>query len=85
MSTRTTQATISFASAFMLPGFDDEQPSGEYLVEYDEERLDAGAHVAWHRVLAFIHLPAIGSRSQTRQMVPIATAELQAVIDKDKS
>ena len=83
MTTRTTQTVVRFSSAFLLPGFDAPQPAGEYLVDQDEESIDGLSRLAWRRVAAFIHLPAIALQVPTQQMVPINPADLDAALEKD--
>lgn len=83
MSTRTTQTTVRFAAAFLLPGFDGPQPAGEYRVDHDEEAIEGVSHVAWRRTCSFIHLPAIGAQGALRQMVPVNPADLEAALVKD--
>ena len=84
MTTRTTQTVVRFASPFLLPGFDTPQPAGDYRVDQDEELLESLSHLAWRRVGAFVHLPAIGMNAQTRQMVPVNPADLDAALEKDQ-
>lgn len=83
MTSRTTQSVVRFAHAFQMSGFDRPEPAGEYRVDHDEELLEAGSRLAWHRTRAFIHLPAIGTTSATQQMVPITAADLDAALLKD--
>ena len=83
MNNRTTRKTIRFHSAFSLPGFDVPLPPGEYLVEHDEEPIEAGSRLAWRRVATFIHLPAISVRGLLQQMVPIDPAFLEAALEQD--
>ena len=83
MTTRTTQTVVRFSSAFLLPGFDAPQPAGEYRVDQDEESIDGLSRLAWRRVAAFIHLPAIALQVPTQQMVPINPADLDAALEKD--
>ncbi|KXF75408.1 hypothetical protein ATN84_19295 [Paramesorhizobium deserti] len=83
MTTRTTQMIVRFSAPFMLPVFDAPQPAGDYRVEQDEELLEIPSRLAWRRVSAFIHLPAIGIDSHTHQMVPIDPADLDAALEKD--
>ena len=83
MTTRTTQTVVRFSSEFLLPGFDAPQPPGEYRVDQDEESIDGVSRLAWRRVNAFIHLPAIAAQAPTRQMVPISSADLDAALEKD--
>lgn len=84
MTARTTQTTVAFSSPFLLPGFDQPQPAGDYLVDHDEEAIEGPSHIAWLRVAAFIHLPAVGVRSTTRRMVPITPGDLDAALEKDR-
>ncbi|MER8471551.1 hypothetical protein [Mesorhizobium sp. M1405] len=83
MTTRTTQTVVRFSSAFLLPGFDAPQPAGEYRVDQDEESIDGLSRLAWRRVAAFIHLPAIAKQVPLQQMVPINPADLDAALEKD--
>lgn len=81
---RTTQTIIHFSSPFMLPAFDSPQPAGDYRVDQDEELIDGLSMIAWRRSGSFIHLPAIGQRGSTEQMVPVEPADLDSAIQKDK-
>ncbi|MCT7376955.1 hypothetical protein [Chelativorans salis] len=83
MTTRTTQTVVRFSSAFPLPGIDALQPAGKYRVDHDEELIEGISRLAWRRVGAFIHLPAIAVRSSMQQMVPIDPADLEAALQKD--
>jgi hypothetical protein len=84
VNTRTTQTVVRFLSAFSLPGFDAPQPAGDYLVDHDEEQIEVASRLAWRRVAAFIHLPAISAVGLTQQMVPIDPASLDAVLEQDQ-
>jgi len=84
LTTRSTQTVVRFSSAFLLPGFDAPQPAGEYRVDQDEESIDGLSRLAWRRIAAFIHLPAIAMRVPTQQMVPINPADLDAALEKDQ-
>lgn len=83
MTSRTTQTVVRFSSPFRLPGFDMAQPAGEYRVDYDEELIDGVSRLAWRRVGAFIHLPAITTQSSTQQMMPIQLSDLENALEKD--
>jgi hypothetical protein len=85
MTTRTTQSTVRFSSAVQLPGLDEPLPAGDYLVDQDEETIDDLSRIVWRRTGAFLHIPAIGSGSLTRQMLPIAPADLEAALEKDRT
>lgn len=83
MIIRTTQTVVQFQSAFLLPEFDTPQPAGTYRVDYDEEMLDSLSTLAWRRVGAFLHLPAIGSGRSTQQMVTLTPGALEALLQRD--
>jgi hypothetical protein len=83
MTTRTTQTIVRFSAPFMLPGFDAPQPAGDYRVDQDEELLEVSSRLAWRRVAAFVHLPAIGIDAHIRQMAQIDPAALDAALEKD--
>jgi hypothetical protein len=83
MTSRTTQTVVHFSSDFHLPGFDAPQPAGDYRVDHDEALIEGASRLAWRRVGAFMHLPAIATRAPTQQMVPINPADLEAALAKD--
>ena len=83
MPNRTVQTVVRFSSAFTLPGFDGRQPAGDYRVDQDEETIEGISRLAWRRVGAFIHLPAVGREGSRQQMVPINPADLDAALAKD--
>jgi hypothetical protein len=81
---RITQATIHFSSSFLLYGFDAPQPAGRYIVDYGDEVIEGNSWLAYRRIGTFIHLPAIGVLSTTRQIVQIDAADLEAALVKDQ-
>ena len=83
MASRTTQTVVHFGSDFRLPGFDAPQPAGDYRVDHDEELIEGASRLAWLRIGAFIHLPAIATHASTQQMVPINPVDLEAALAKD--
>jgi hypothetical protein len=85
MTTRTTQIVAQFVSPFVLPGFDVSLPAGDYRIDQDEELIEVGSRLAWRRIGAFVHLPALGADSPTHQMVPVNAADLDAAIAKDRA
>ena len=73
---RVTHLIATFPEPFVLEGIEGIQPAGSYDVECEHEAIDGLTWQAHRQVAAFIFLPAIGSASATRQMVPITPAEL---------
>ena len=85
MATRTVSTTVSFARRFTLAGVDGELPPGDYLVETDEETIDALSFEAFHRVATYFMLPAVGSSGLMKQMIPIQPADLATALQADAS
>ena len=84
MPDRTTQTVVHFSFPFLLPGFEEPQPAGDYRVDHDEEVIEGISRLAWRSVGAFIHLPAIAAQGTSRQMVPMSQTDLEALIEKDQ-
>jgi hypothetical protein len=59
------------------------QLPGDYRIDLDEELIEVFSRLAWRRVGAFVHLPAIGMNATKHQMVPINAADLEATLEKD--
>lgn len=85
MSTRTTQSVITFASQFWLHGLEAPMPPGSYRVEDEEESIDGSSWVAYRRVATFLHLPAIGIQTTTRQMIKVERTDLEAAQHNDSA
>lgn len=78
------QIVIRLSSPFLLPGFDGPQPPATIASTKDEELIDVPFSPAWRRVSAIVHLPAIGMSNSRQQIVPVAPADLEAALKKDR-
>jgi hypothetical protein len=83
MANRTTQTIVRFLHAFLLPGFKKPLSAGDYCIDHEEESIDGASRLGWRRIGSFIHLPAIGVKSPTHQMVPINPSDLNVASEKD--
>lgn len=79
MTTRTTSVTVTFRSAFTLPGWDEKLPAGQYTVTTDEEQLDT-SFPAFHRVATRIEL----RRGAVTQFLTISPQDLAALLAADR-
>jgi hypothetical protein len=61
MVTRTRSEKVAFRRPFLLTGLDSVQPAGTYIVDTDEELLDALTVSAWKRIATVIQLPHGGA------------------------
>ena len=78
MNTRTTSVTVTFKSAFALPGWDEPLPAGQYTVTTDEEQLDT-SFPAFHRVAIRIEL----RKGAVTQFLTISPQDLAAALTKE--
>lgn len=83
MTTRTTEATVTFRRPFTLDALDGVQPAGTYRVETDEELLPGLSFDAFQRVATMLHLPAMSAPGGRRQVVTVDPAELAAALAAD--
>lgn len=84
MSVRTSRATVTFAHPFTIANLDEVQPAGDYLVETDEERMEAVSFLAYRRIRTIFHLHAkSGDPSMTRQMA-VEPDDLDAALRRDR-
>jgi hypothetical protein len=56
MTVRTTSRTVTFVHPFNLSGTDEVQPAGTYIVETDEELLQASSTPAYRRIATLLRL-----------------------------
>ncbi|GLS18958.1 hypothetical protein GCM10007874_19750 [Labrys miyagiensis] len=83
MAIRTTQSTVTFMKPFQIDGMEENQPPGDYRVDMDEELLEGLSFLAYRRIAALIHLPAISKPQNPIQIVRIAPAEFDAMLQLD--
>lgn len=85
MTTRTIRSVAVFNDAFTLGGIDGALPAGRYRIEIEEERIESLSFVAFRRLETTIEIPAIGSDSPKRQIVPIDPLDLAAAQERDSA
>lgn len=79
MTIRMTSKTVTFQRPFILSGFDQVQAPGAYVVETEEEQIDAISFPAWKRNSTIIHL----KNGVTTEYQPINPAELHEALMRD--
>ena len=83
MTIRTSRTTVTFTQSFQIDGMNESQPPGDYRVDMDEELLEGASFLAYRRVAALIHPPAIARRQSRIQVVRLASAEFDAMVQFD--
>ena len=81
--TRTTCRTVTFARPFLLSGLDGAQPAGSYMVETDEELLQALSFPAYRRLETRIRLRGVDGGAGFEQVARIDPADLDDALAKD--
>ena len=85
MTARTLTKTVTFKRPFMIGGFDEVLPAGDYRVETDEELLEGVSFPAYRRILTVIHLPAASGNPNLTRSLTIDPDELDAALTRDRS
>jgi hypothetical protein len=80
---RTVTTQITFVRPFRLVGVDALQPAGTYVVETEEELLQAVSFTAWHRLETVIRLPRQPDGPMIEQVVTVDPEVLEATLALD--
>lgn len=83
MTLRTTRSTVTFLNPFVLGGYDEVLPAGEYDLEIDEELMGDLSFLAYRRIATMIHLPAKSERRLHSTTLTIDPAALEAALQRD--
>jgi hypothetical protein len=70
---------VEFCRPFVLSGLDSLQPAGSYIVDTEEELLDAQTVPAWRRIATVIQL----TRGGARKYHTVDPAELHEALMRD--
>jgi hypothetical protein len=78
MTTRTFRKQMTFTRPFHLRVLNGVFPAGTYAVDTEEESIDGLSFIAYRRTATWIHLPAIGTKALSREMIMVHPSELDA-------
>jgi len=78
-TTRVTSTTVTFVRPFILDGFGELQRAGSYIVDTEEELIDAVSVAAWKRLSTVIQL----NRHGGIEYVPINPDQLSDALRRD--
>ena len=80
---RTVTTQVTFRHPFRIDGIAEPQPAGTYIVETEEEQLQAVSFVAWRRLETAIHLPRQPGGPMIDQVVTVDPKALEASLALD--
>jgi len=83
MNNRITTRTITFRHPFAMAGLDGWQPAGSYVIETEEQLLQALSLPAWRRLHTAIRLPQRPGVSMIEQVVLIDPEAIEAALAAD--
>lgn len=85
MTMRTVKKTVTFTKPFVLGGFDEVLPAGDYIVETDEELLEGLSFPAYRRKLTLIYLRQNSRNPSRRQALQVDPRELDSALMRDQA
>jgi hypothetical protein len=80
---RTTRATVTFARPFVIDGFDQELPAGDYGIETEEELIQGLSFPAYRRVSTTLLVDRLPGRPGQKEAWLIVPEALQAALILD--
>jgi hypothetical protein len=84
MSTeRVTNHVVTFTRPFVIEGYRQALPAGDYVVETLEERLLGVSFPAYRRVATSLHVDAIPGRPGEKQIWVVEPAALDEALARD--
>jgi len=83
MMNRTITTQVTFSHPFEIEGIAERLPAGTYIVETEEEQLQALSFDAWRRLETVIHLPRRPGGPIVDQVCPIDPKALEASLARD--
>ena len=83
MTYRTHKTVETFEHPFILGGFDEVLPAGEYRIETDEERLKGLEFTAYRRIRSIVYLNAESANPGPR-LLTLDPNDLDAALARDK-
>lgn len=84
MDLRTTRSTVRFTHPFLLPGYEEDLPAGDYEVIVEEEPLQGLSFAAYRRIASYLLIRTPGGSSIT-EMRPINPRDLEAALSRDRT
>ncbi len=82
MTSRTTTSTVTFAYPFILAGYSDELPAGDYKIFVDEDLVENLSFAAYRRTATHLRIEGQTGAGRT-EMRPIDPENLEAALWRD--
>jgi len=80
---RTSEMTVTFTRPFVIDGFEQELPPGDYVVETEEELLQGLSFPAYRRVSTTLHVDRVPGRPSQKESWQVVPEALEAALIRD--
>jgi hypothetical protein len=80
---RTSATTVTFTRPFMVTGFEQELPAGDYVIETEEELIQGLSFPAYRRVSTALHVDRIPGRPGQKESWQVEPEALEAALALD--
>jgi hypothetical protein len=80
---RTFDTTVTFTKPFVIDGFEQELPEGDYVIEIEEELIQGLSFPAYRRVSTTLHVNRIPGRPGQKESWQIVPEALEAALIRD--
>ncbi|MBX9454831.1 MAG: hypothetical protein KL863_01665 [Rhizobium sp.] len=84
MTTRSSDAVVTFTRPFAIGPHSEELPAGTYRITIEEDLIEGLSFAAYHRTSTVLEVPAIGRPAERKQYLQIAADELEAALERDR-
>jgi hypothetical protein len=84
MALRSTTSTVTFQHPFVLSGYTDELPAGDYDVTVHEELLEGLSFAAYRRTATFLTVRGRGRRAGRVELRSTSERDLETLLGLDR-
>ena len=84
MDLRTTTSTVTFSRPFLLPGYGDRLPAGDYELVVEEELLQGLSFEAYRRTASHLLVRGPAGGGRVTEMRSVDPKDLEAALARDQ-
>ena len=84
MINRTSNSTVTFTGPFVIDGFGQELPAGDYVIETEEELIQGLSFPVYGRVSTTLHVDRIPGHPGQKESWQVVPEALQAALVLDE-
>lgn len=85
MNMQSSRSTVTFSKAFVLSGYTDELPAGEYEVLVEEELIQGLSFEAYRRTATYLLVQGKGGRAGRAEMRATSDSDLKKALSRDNA